>query len=203
MNGIIATFDCLLDQPGAGQPTLQVWTSEGVTPAVPVTVAPAKGPTSCSEDGTVVSAKAAADVPSLDDGQQWTLTGGRKQDIVVRGKRLWYGTVVTLGSQKADRIELLPGANGVIATFDCLQEQKEPTMLQAWTSEGVTRPVSVAVARAEDGWYCENNRPKTAGPVASRKARASGKPGQPAASVAARPAAGSEGNRTAEAHALP
>ena len=188
MNGIIATFNCLQAQEETiSLHDLEVWTSEGKTPSKSVTVYPPNPSSSCSEDGTPLSVKAAADVPSLDDGQQWTLTGGRKQDIVVRGKRLWYGTVVTLGSQKADRIELLPGANGVIATFDCLQEQKEPTMLQAWTSEGVTRPVSVAVSRAEDGWYCENNRPKTAGPVAGRNDGASGPLTQPASGVAAQP----------------
>lgn len=73
-------------------------------------MAPAKAPFSCSDDGTPISVKAKTDAPSLDDGQQWTLTAGRKQTMVVRGKRLRYGTVVTLGSQKADAIELLPGA---------------------------------------------------------------------------------------------
>ena len=54
------------------------------------------------------------------------------------------------------------GANGVIATFDCLQEPEGPAMLQAWTSEGVTSPVSVAVASSEDGRQCakENTRRK-------------------------------------------
>ena len=104
--------------------------------------------------------KAKVDAPSLDDGQQWTLTAGRKQTMVVRGKRLWYGTVVTLGSQKADAIELLPGSNGVIATFDCLQQQEGPTMLQAWTSEGVTSPISVAVSRSEDGQQCAKENTK-------------------------------------------
>ena len=106
--------------------------------------------------------KAKVDAPSLDDGQQWTLSAGRRQTMVVRGKRLWDGTVVTLGPQKAVAIELLPGANGVIATFDCLQEPEGPAMLQAWTSEGVTSPVSVAVASSEDGRQCakENTRRK-------------------------------------------
>lgn len=109
---------------------------------------------SCSDDDKPLPVKAKVDAPSLDDGQQWNLTAGRKQTMVVRGKRLWYGTVVTLGSQKADVIELLPGSNGVIATFDCLQEPEGPAMLQAWSSEGVTSPVSVAVSASADGQHC-------------------------------------------------
>ena len=105
MGGIIATFDCLQD-PDL-YPKLQVWTSEGVTDSMYVKVSPAMDSFSClPRTQAAAPSLTQAAAPSLDDGQQWTLTAGRRQTMVVRGKRLWDGTVVTLGSQKADAIEL-------------------------------------------------------------------------------------------------
>lgn len=40
--------------------------------------------------------------------------------IVITGDRLWRSTVVTLGAQQANRIEVLPDMSGIIAHFNCV-----------------------------------------------------------------------------------
>jgi hypothetical protein len=46
--------------------------------------------------------------------------GRRHQRIVIEGNRLWRGTMVTLGDQRADEIVVLPDMRGVVAKFDCV-----------------------------------------------------------------------------------
>lgn len=46
---------------------------------------------------------------------------GRPSEILIRGERLWRSTVVTLGSQRADLITVLPDMSGIIATFNCVE----------------------------------------------------------------------------------
>ena len=92
---------------------------------------------------------------------------GKRADIVIEGGRLWRGTRVTLGTQSADEIIVLPHMQGIIATFNCVRRppywqapQSEEiqinggnsavaansesrtwkTKVQVWTSEGVTDP---------------------------------------------------------------
>lgn len=67
-------------------------------------------------------------------------------DILIPGARLWRSTVVTLGSQKADRIYVLPDMNGIIASFKQVQFPSTWSNLShdfhapitVWTSQGST-----------------------------------------------------------------
>jgi hypothetical protein len=45
-----------------------------------------------------------------------------KAKLLIRGGDLWRSTVVTMGAQKADLIEVLPDMRGIIATFDPVKE---------------------------------------------------------------------------------
>lgn len=79
---------------------------------------------------------------------------GKRADIVIEGGRLWRSTRVTLGTQTADKIIVLPHMDGIVATFDCVQRPPYPPVsvndrsgavvysskVQVWTSEGVTVP---------------------------------------------------------------
>lgn len=77
-----------------------------------------------------------------------TLQVGYAGDVVLTGGRLWRSTEVTLGSQKADRITVLPNMEGIIASFTCVRPQggwqglgrtpPQPAVVRVWTSEGVT-----------------------------------------------------------------
>jgi hypothetical protein len=82
---------------------------------------------------------------------------GRPARIILEGGRLWRGTVVMMGPQKADTIEVLPDMAGIIAEFKCVQpppgmsgiappstEKEHPAAVWVWTSEGRTaEPLSV------------------------------------------------------------
>ena len=62
-----------------------------------------------------------------------------KGAIVIKGEHLWRSTVVTIGSQQADAITVLPSMNGIIAEFDFVDppaEGRELMELVVWTSEG-------------------------------------------------------------------
>ncbi|MCV0424278.1 MAG: hypothetical protein K5905_02290 [Roseibium sp.] len=96
------------------------------------------------------------------------LEAGRPGKLVLSGERLWRGTVVTVGNQPADRIEVLPDMKGVIAHFNCVKPPEgsrhfEPmktgasgpafgpgglvnSPLFVWTSEGSTNMRFVKVA---------------------------------------------------------
>jgi len=68
--------------------------------------------------------------------------------IIIRGKRLWRSTMVTLGSQIADQIMVLPNMKGIVAYFDTIENQstiqEENTThpftisrrVRVWTSQG-------------------------------------------------------------------
>jgi hypothetical protein len=45
---------------------------------------------------------------------------GRAASILIRGGRLWRSPIVRLGTQKADKVEVLPDMQGVIAQFECV-----------------------------------------------------------------------------------
>ena len=69
-----------------------------------------------------------------------------RAEIIVPGARLWRSTVVTLGSQKADEIFVLPDMNGIIVTFKPVHfpstwsnlENDFRAPLTVWTSQGST-----------------------------------------------------------------
>lgn len=49
------------------------------------------------------------------------LHAGRPARLVIEGGRLWRNTIVTIGSQRANRISVLPDMQGIIAEFTCLE----------------------------------------------------------------------------------
>jgi hypothetical protein len=88
--------------------------------------------------------------PNLDDVQLFpqVLQVGYGGEVLLTGGRLWRSTEVTLGSQAADRIAVLPNMRGIIATFDCVRPQlpwgapagtRQDVEVKVWTSEGVVR----------------------------------------------------------------
>jgi hypothetical protein len=95
--------------------------------------------------------------PNIDEdnfGSGLLLRNGKPGSIIIPGARLWRSTVVTLGSQKADEIFVLPDMEGVIATFrtvdtffddftDCKVLLK-PTLdtVQAVSTETATTPAA-------------------------------------------------------------
>jgi hypothetical protein len=82
--------------------------------------------------------------------------GQKNASLLIMGAELWRSTVVTMGSQKADKIEVLPNMKGIIARFDKVQvpDRKMNSMpdsggsaqvgchtevgVHVWTSEGKT-----------------------------------------------------------------
>jgi hypothetical protein len=66
------------------------------------------------------------------------ITVGRPAELILRGSRLWRSTEVTLGSQRADEIVVLPDMAGIIARFKCvkLQRPKIGIQVKVFTSEG-------------------------------------------------------------------
>lgn len=59
-----------------------------------------------------------------DWGQRPVLHAGLTKEpthLLINGERLWRNTVVTLGGQKADQIEVMPDMVGIIATFRCIR----------------------------------------------------------------------------------
>jgi hypothetical protein len=85
--------------------------------------------------------------------------------LLLSGLRLWRSTAVTMGTQLADSITVLPNMEGIIATFKCVLPQTGTPIrlpdggfqisgvpVKVWTSEGVTevKYVNLNVAPAED-----------------------------------------------------
>src|SRR4029077_16310789 len=81
----------------------------------------------------------------------------RPATLLLRGRRIWRSTEVTLGSQKADEIVVLPNMEGILAKFRCVRPQlpgisdgkgmSGPTRvpIKVWTSEGVTEEETYAL----------------------------------------------------------
>jgi len=70
--------------------------------------------------------------------------GQEKARLLIEGGDLWRSTMVTLGSQRADEILVLPNMRGIIATFKKIEQPSRPepcsvfVPIRVWTSEGVT-----------------------------------------------------------------
>lgn len=119
---------------------------------------------------------------------------GYPGDILLAGGRLWRSTAVTLGSQQANSINVLPDMEGIVAHFDCVRPQFNwggkrsgepfPVPVTVWTSEGkaeITDDITVRVEVPDDFWSTASNRdrcnPKS---VAEPKGAAQALPGQAA-----------------------
>lgn len=72
------------------------------------------------------------------------VTVGQPAELLIRGSRLWRSTEVTLGSQRADEIVVLPDMEGLIARFKCVKMQKavvgSSVKVKVFTSEGEADP---------------------------------------------------------------
>jgi hypothetical protein len=95
--------------------------------------------------------------------------GQKNARLLIEGGDLWRSTMVTLGSQRADEILVLPNMRGIIATFKQIGEPSRPEPCQTfvpirvWTSEGVTMEDSAnaKIWRTEDGF--KNGRCSSSG----------------------------------------
>jgi hypothetical protein len=64
--------------------------------------------------------------PHLDESAVLSLKQievGQPAELVLTGGRLWRSTEVTLGSQRADKIVVLPNMEGIVASFKCITPQ--------------------------------------------------------------------------------
>jgi hypothetical protein len=59
-------------------------------------------------------------VYTAEDTEKRILTVGKRGSILIRGPRLWRSTVVTLGSQVADMIRVMPDMEAIVAEFKCV-----------------------------------------------------------------------------------
>ncbi|MCB1487085.1 MAG: hypothetical protein KDJ88_06460 [Bauldia sp.] len=72
------------------------------------------------------------------------------QPLLIIGQRLWRNTAVTLGSNKASRIEVMPDMSGVIAHFTSPISMTDDKIVRVWTSEGVTeKPLGPGIKLAK------------------------------------------------------
>jgi hypothetical protein len=66
--------------------------------------------------------------------------------VIIRGSQLWRSTVVTLGTQQANSISVLPNMEGIIATFDTVRPSISGSeLLYLWTSEGEEKVRAIQV----------------------------------------------------------
>lgn len=68
-----------------------------------------------------------------------TLVPCQRNTVLIPGLRLWRSAMVTVGSERADKITVLPNMRGIIAEFTRLSAGvvPGPATLRVWTSEGV------------------------------------------------------------------
>ena len=95
------------------------------------------------------------------------LVACRKASILIPGLRLWRSAMVTVGSERADRITVLPNMRGIIAEFTKLSRSSATgdATLRVWTSEGVdSLPDKVNIAPPEDPADCEDRLSQSAMP---------------------------------------
>lgn len=77
------------------------------------------------------------------DFEQTALTACTSASILIRGNRLWRNSVVTLGSQEAAEIKVMPNMEGILARFETIEIPNHVTdaggqeTLRVWTSEGM------------------------------------------------------------------
>ncbi|MER8960230.1 hypothetical protein [Mesorhizobium sp. M0701] len=107
--------------------------------------------------------------PQINDelmDKEINLVACRKASILIPGLRLWRSAMVTVGSERADRITVLPNMRGIIAEFTKLGRPVNPgsATLRVWTSEGVDiQPDRVTISLPDDLTEC-GDRPAPAAP---------------------------------------
>jgi hypothetical protein len=94
-----------------------------------------------------------------------TLIACRRATVLIPGLRLWRSAMVTIGSERADRITVLPNMRGIVAEFTKLGRAAvgDGATLRVWTSEGVdSLPGKVKVTLPEDVGECQDKLGTTA-----------------------------------------
>ena len=110
------------------------------------------------------------------DFDQYSVNACADVTLLIPGYRLWRNSVVTLGSQTADEIRVMPNMEGISAVFrqvrvPSFNPENAPAgasgpahvKLRVWTSEGVAelaRPLDVGIpAEAPPGGSCKATGP--------------------------------------------
>ena len=89
-----------------------------------------------------------------------TLVSCEPGSILIPGYRLWRSTVVTVGSERADRITVLPNMRGIIASFTKyrpaeIKNDPSSARLSVWTSEGTDNALrDVVIMPPSDVKHC-------------------------------------------------
>jgi hypothetical protein len=77
------------------------------------------------------------------DFEQDELIACAPASLLIRGNRLWRNSIVTLGSQEATTIKVMPNMDGILATFEQVEIPSKLianiglVKLRVWTSEGM------------------------------------------------------------------
>jgi len=149
------------------------------------------------------------------DQTEQNLDIGQKGVLLLRGERLWRSTEVTLGSQLANSIVVLPNMEGIIATFNCVRPQSgemrnEPDVesgqtvrisrvpARVWTSEGVTEIANIDLRwprKTKAATAANSDRAPTKPGAAGEETRAD-VPGNGAAKAQLSDLCGRDGNLT-------
>jgi hypothetical protein len=133
--------------------------------------------------------------PSLYEPREKELIVGAPGALLLEGARLWRSTEVTAGSQRAEKISVLPNMEGILAEFKCVlppagqrqtrqnkQVDDDETQIitmdfvRVWTSEGVTEPIPLVFVWPDE-WEsllanCQNPQPSQTAAQATSKAAA-------------------------------
>ncbi|MES0092928.1 hypothetical protein [Mesorhizobium sp. M0030] len=95
----------------------------------------------------------------MDNKRAIELMACRDVSVVIPGLRLWRSAVVTIGSQRATRITVLPNMRGIIADFRNLPipSNDAAQSLTVWTSEGFDSVRDAVIVKApKDSAGCED-----------------------------------------------
>ena len=88
--------------------------------------------------------------PRVFESQNFTLVKGQPARLLIPGINLWRGTVVTLGGQAANKIQVLSELDGIIATFDAVSEPFGVNIpVRVWTSTGVVSAGVASIVKEE------------------------------------------------------
>lgn len=99
--------------------------------------------------------------PYPETRERYALNEGSPASIIIKGENLWRSALVTVGGQKADRVEVTPDMKGLIAHFDRIRPVSGAgsVPVTVWTSEGnatvgqaiITSKTVVSKAKVEFG----------------------------------------------------
>jgi hypothetical protein len=104
--------------------------------------------------------------------------GQKNASLMIQGQELWRSTVVTMGHQKADNIEVLPNMKGIIATFETIDSPSQKIEYVSGGQRG-RRPANCYVRSEVVVWTSEGRTVENklfakihANPLLARKSKA-------------------------------